>query len=84
MQLCMCVCVCLCACACVCVLTFACSNHLSVCSWQTLVKDLEGDTHGHFERLLVALATPPAVYDAQEVMRAIDVRAQVSLFVCFS
>lgn len=37
---------------------------------RTLVDDLKGDTHGNFERVLVALATPPAVYDAQEVMRA--------------
>ncbi|XP_012684086.1 annexin A3a [Clupea harengus] len=48
-----------------------CKSYLEATN-RTLVKDLEGDTHGHFERLLVALATPPAVYDAQEVMRAID------------
>lgn len=41
---------------------------------QTLVDDLEGDTHGDFEDLLVALVTPPAVYDCQEVIRAIKVR----------
>ncbi|TKS84611.1 Annexin A3 35-alpha calcimedin [Collichthys lucidus] len=38
---------------------------------RTLVADLEGDTHGDFEDLLVALVTPPAVYDCQEVIRAI-------------
>ncbi|KAK5851885.1 hypothetical protein PBY51_023402 [Eleginops maclovinus] len=36
-----------------------------------LVDDLEGDTHGDFEDLLVALVTPPAVYDCQEVIKAI-------------
>ncbi|XP_040013111.1 annexin A3b [Xiphias gladius] len=36
-----------------------------------LVADLEGDTHGDFEDLLVALVTPPAVYDCHEVMKAI-------------
>ncbi|XP_031133685.1 annexin A3b [Sander lucioperca] len=36
-----------------------------------LVADLEGDTHGDFEDLLVALVTPPAVYDCHEVIRAI-------------
>lgn len=41
---------------------------------QTLVADLEGDTHGDFEDLLVALVTPPAVYDCQEVINAIKVR----------
>ncbi|XP_076025289.1 annexin A3b isoform X2 [Genypterus blacodes] len=38
---------------------------------RTLVADLEGDTHGDFEDLLVALATPPAVYDCHEVITAI-------------
>lgn len=38
---------------------------------RTLVADLEGDTHGDFEDLLVALVTPPAVYDCHEVMKAI-------------
>nr|XP_046230987.1 annexin A3b [Scatophagus argus]XP_046230988.1 annexin A3b [Scatophagus argus] len=38
---------------------------------RTLVADLEGDTHGDFEDLLVALVTPPAVYDCQEIMKAI-------------
>ncbi|XP_059213817.1 annexin A3b [Centropristis striata] len=36
-----------------------------------LVDDLEGDTHGDFEDLLVALVTPPEIYDCQEVIRAI-------------
>ncbi|XP_034752767.1 annexin A3b [Etheostoma cragini] len=38
---------------------------------RTLVADLEGDTHGDFEDLLVALVTPPAVYDCHEVIKAI-------------
>nr|XP_020481604.1 annexin A3-like [Labrus bergylta]XP_020493746.1 annexin A3-like [Labrus bergylta] len=38
---------------------------------RTLVADLEGDTHGHFEDLLVALVTPPDVYDCHEVIAAI-------------
>ncbi|XP_014889262.1 annexin A3b [Poecilia latipinna] len=38
---------------------------------RTLVADLEGDTHGDFEDLLVALVTPPAAYDCHEVMKAI-------------
>ncbi|KAL2092360.1 hypothetical protein ACEWY4_012158 [Coilia grayii] len=46
-----------------------CKAYLAATS-RTLVSDLKGDTHGNFERLLVALATPPAHYDAQEVMRA--------------
>ncbi|KAM4527163.1 annexin A3b isoform 1-T2 [Odontesthes bonariensis] len=37
---------------------------------RTLVADLEGDTHGDFEDLLVALITPPAVYDCHEVIKA--------------
>ncbi|KAJ7986918.1 hypothetical protein DPEC_G00333370 [Dallia pectoralis] len=37
---------------------------------RNLVDDLKGDTHGDFEDLLVALVTPPAVYDFQEVMKA--------------
>lgn len=41
---------------------------------QTLVDDLEGDTRGDFEDLLVAMVTPPAVYDCKEVIRAIKVR----------
>lgn len=41
---------------------------------QTLVADLEGDTHGDFEDLLVALVTPPAAYDCHEVIKAIKVR----------
>uniref|UniRef100_A0A7N8WNU2 Annexin n=1 Tax=Mastacembelus armatus TaxID=205130 RepID=A0A7N8WNU2_9TELE len=38
---------------------------------RTLVADLKGDTHGDFEDLLVALVTPPGVYDSQEVIGAI-------------
>uniref|UniRef100_A0A3Q1F7L2 Annexin n=1 Tax=Acanthochromis polyacanthus TaxID=80966 RepID=A0A3Q1F7L2_9TELE len=40
-------------------------------SGRKLVDDLEGDTHGDFEDLLVALVTPPAIFDCQEVIRAI-------------
>ncbi|XP_008322755.1 annexin A3 [Cynoglossus semilaevis] len=36
-----------------------------------LVDDLEGDTHGDFEDLLVALVTPPDVFDCREVISAI-------------
>ncbi|XP_041826867.1 annexin A3b [Melanotaenia boesemani] len=36
-----------------------------------LIADLEGDTHGDFEDLLVALVTPPAAYDCHEVIKAI-------------
>ncbi|KAL0979868.1 hypothetical protein UPYG_G00190880 [Umbra pygmaea] len=35
-----------------------------------LVKDLKEETSGNFEDLLVALATPPAVYDSQQVHKA--------------
>ncbi|KAG8010630.1 Annexin A3, partial [Nibea albiflora] len=38
---------------------------------RTLAADLEGDTHGDFEDVLVALVTPPAVYDCREVIKAI-------------
>ncbi|XP_047425945.1 annexin A3b [Mugil cephalus] len=38
---------------------------------RTLVADLEGDTHGDFEDLLVALVTPPAVFDCHEIQKAI-------------
>ncbi|XP_035523951.1 annexin A3b [Morone saxatilis] len=38
---------------------------------RTLVADLKGDTHGDFEDLLVALVTPPAVYDCRQVIKAI-------------
>ncbi|CAK6959315.1 annexin A3b [Scomber scombrus] len=38
---------------------------------RTLVADIEGDTRGDFEDLLVALVTPTAVYDCHEVMKAI-------------
>lgn len=37
---------------------------------RSLVGDLKGDTHGDFENLLVALVTPPAVYDCNEVIKA--------------
>lgn len=40
--------------------------------------DLEGDTHGDFEDLLVALVTPPDAYDCQEVIRAIKVSCCLS------
>uniref|UniRef100_A0A3B5LTH2 Annexin n=1 Tax=Xiphophorus couchianus TaxID=32473 RepID=A0A3B5LTH2_9TELE len=33
-------------------------------------KDLKGDTGGNFEKLLLALITPPAAYDCHEVTRA--------------
>ncbi|XP_077354289.1 annexin A3b [Festucalex cinctus] len=38
---------------------------------RALIDDLEGDTHGDFEDLLVALVKPPAVYDCHEVIKAI-------------
>lgn len=47
---------------------------LSTLLHQKLVDDLEGDTHGDFEDLLVALITPPEVYDCHEVINAIKVR----------
>ncbi|XP_017286295.1 annexin A3a [Kryptolebias marmoratus] len=37
---------------------------------RTLEKDLKGDTDGDMEDLLVALITPPAIYDCHEVERA--------------
>lgn len=49
------------------------SKHFYYLSLQTLVADLEGDTHGDFEDLLVALVTPLAVYDCREVIGAIKV-----------
>lgn len=36
-----------------------------------LMDDLKGDTHGDFEDVLVALVTPPALYDCHEVLKAI-------------
>ncbi|XP_051907634.1 annexin A3b [Hippocampus zosterae] len=38
---------------------------------RALIADLEGDTHGNFEDLLVALVKPPSVYDCHEVIKAI-------------
>lgn len=38
---------------------------------KTLCDDLEGDTHGNFEDVLVALLTPPAKFDCHEFKRAI-------------
>ncbi|KAL4617482.1 annexin A3 isoform X1 [Arapaima gigas] len=38
---------------------------------QTLKDALEGDTSGDFKKVLIALITPPAAYDCQEVIRAI-------------
>ncbi|XP_030624897.1 annexin A3b [Chanos chanos] len=38
---------------------------------RTLADDLEGDTHGDFEDVLVALITPPALFDCREFERAI-------------
>ncbi|KAK7126067.1 hypothetical protein R3I93_021449 [Phoxinus phoxinus] len=38
---------------------------------KTLCDDLEGDTHGDFEDVLVGLITPPAKFDCQEFRRAI-------------
>ncbi|MCI4388575.1 hypothetical protein PGIGA_G00087600 [Pangasianodon gigas] len=37
---------------------------------KALVDALEGDTHGHFEDILVALVTPPAHFDMQEIKKA--------------
>ncbi|XP_069559692.1 annexin A3b [Brachyistius frenatus] len=38
---------------------------------RALVADLEGDTHGDFEDLLVALVTTPVTYDCHEIIKAI-------------
>lgn len=46
---------------------------------QTLLEDIKGDTRGSFEALLVALITPPALFDSQEVMRAMNVSVWVML-----
>uniref|UniRef100_A0A3Q0SRL9 Annexin n=1 Tax=Amphilophus citrinellus TaxID=61819 RepID=A0A3Q0SRL9_AMPCI len=37
---------------------------------RTLIADVKGDTHGDFEDLLVALVTPPALYDCREIINA--------------
>ncbi|KAI3362416.1 hypothetical protein L3Q82_012716 [Scortum barcoo] len=50
---------------------------------RTLVADLEGDTHGDFEDLLVALVTPPALYDCREVIGAIKDRVKAKIRHCF-
>lgn len=47
-------------------------------SSQSLSDDLEGDTHGDFEDVLVALITPPAKFDCQEFKRAIKVHNLIS------
>ncbi|XP_071760360.1 annexin A3b isoform X2 [Centroberyx gerrardi] len=47
------------------------ANAYQKAAGRTLVDDLEGDTHGDFEDLLVALVTPPAAYDCKEVIKAI-------------
>ncbi|XP_040914372.1 annexin A3b [Toxotes jaculatrix] len=47
------------------------SNAYEKATGRKLVADLEGDTHGDFEDLLVALVTPPAAYDCHEVIKAI-------------
>ncbi|XP_038869726.1 annexin A3-like [Salvelinus namaycush] len=47
-----------------------CKAYQEEATGKTLVEDLEGDTLGHFEDLLVALVTPPAIYDCQEVTKA--------------
>ncbi|KAM7391087.1 hypothetical protein PAMP_021803 [Pampus punctatissimus] len=39
---------------------------------RTLLEDLKDDTSGDFEDLLVALITPPALYDCHQVMRALQ------------
>ncbi|CAL8278021.1 unnamed protein product [Merluccius merluccius] len=38
---------------------------------RTLISDLEGDTRGDFEDVLVAMVTSPDVYDCQEIINAI-------------
>ncbi|KAM3874361.1 annexin A3b [Diretmus argenteus] len=47
------------------------ANAYQKATGRTLVDDLEGDTHGDFEDLLVALITPSAIYDCKEVINAI-------------
>lgn len=74
---------CVCGSACICMGVVVCCMNVSVlplwndgCVYitlQSLLEDVKGDTHGDFESLLVALITPPAVYDCHEVMRAMKV-----------
>ncbi|XP_056147205.1 annexin A3b [Lampris incognitus] len=47
------------------------ANAYQKATGRTLIADLEGDTRGDFEDVLVALVTPPAVYDCREVIKAI-------------
>ncbi|XP_049595122.1 annexin A3b [Syngnathus scovelli] len=47
------------------------ANAYEKATGRALIADLEGDTHGDFEDLLVALVKPPAVYDCHEVIKAI-------------
>lgn len=49
---------------------------------QSLVDALEGDTHGQFEDILVALVTPAAQFDMQEIKKAIKVRALYFYILC--
>ncbi|XP_030771417.1 annexin A3-like isoform X2 [Rhinopithecus roxellana] len=38
-----------------------------------LKDDLKGDLSGHFEHLMVALVTPPAVFDAKQLKKSMKV-----------